>query len=78
LSAWQIVQEILSRKNPSQKGRAGGVAQCVGPEFKPQYHIKKKKKKKKQEMARESKELRKFDPEFAVTEWNHLVQTPAL
>jgi hypothetical protein len=27
----------LSRKNPSQK-RAGGVAQCEGPEFKPQYY----------------------------------------
>jgi hypothetical protein len=31
-------------KNPSQK-RAGGVAQSVGLEFKPQYHKKKKKKK---------------------------------
>jgi hypothetical protein len=30
---WQIVQETLSRKNPTQK-RAGGVAQGVGPEFK--------------------------------------------
>jgi hypothetical protein len=29
-------------KNPSQK-RAGGVAQVVGPEFKPQYCKKKKK-----------------------------------
>jgi hypothetical protein len=28
-------------KNPSQK-RVGGVAQGVGPEFKPQYHKKKK------------------------------------
>jgi hypothetical protein len=27
--------------------RPGGVAQGVGPEFKPQYHKKKKKKKKK-------------------------------
>jgi hypothetical protein len=35
----QIVLETLSRKNPSQK-RAGGVAQDVGPEFKPQYHKK--------------------------------------
>jgi hypothetical protein len=33
----QIVLETLYRKNPSQK-RAGGVAQGVGPEFKPQYH----------------------------------------
>jgi hypothetical protein len=32
----QIVPKTLSRKNPSQK-RAGGLAQCVGPEFKPQY-----------------------------------------
>jgi hypothetical protein len=30
----QIVLETLCRKNPSQK-RAGGVAQGVGPEFKP-------------------------------------------
>jgi hypothetical protein len=29
-------------KNPSQK-RAGAVAHSVGPEFKPQYHQKKKK-----------------------------------
>jgi hypothetical protein len=29
-------------KNPSQKKRAGRVAQGVGPEFKPQYHKKKK------------------------------------
>jgi hypothetical protein len=33
----QIVQETLSQKNPSQK-RAGEMAQCVGPEFKHQYH----------------------------------------
>jgi hypothetical protein len=32
----QIVQETLSQKNPLQRG-AGGVAQSVGPEFKPQY-----------------------------------------
>jgi hypothetical protein len=31
------------KKNPSQK-RAGGVAQGIGPEFKPQYCAKKKKK----------------------------------
>jgi hypothetical protein len=38
----QIVPKILSQKNPSQK-RAGRVAQvCVGPEFKLQYHKKKK------------------------------------
>jgi hypothetical protein len=41
----QIVRETLSGINPSQK-RAGGVAQGVGPEFKPQHHTKKKKKKK--------------------------------
>jgi hypothetical protein len=32
----QIVHATLSRTNPSQK--TGGVAQGVGPEFKPQYH----------------------------------------
>jgi hypothetical protein len=36
--------EILSRKNPSHK-RADGVSQGVSPEFKPQYHKKKKKEK---------------------------------
>jgi hypothetical protein len=40
----QIVQETLSQKNPSHKKRAGGVAQGVGPEFKPQDRKKKKKK----------------------------------
>jgi hypothetical protein len=30
----------ISKKNPSQE-RAGGVAQSVGPEFKPQYYKKK-------------------------------------
>jgi ribosomal protein L44E len=44
----QVVQETLSQENSSQK-RAGGVAQDVDSEFKPQYH-KKKKKKKKQEL----------------------------
>jgi hypothetical protein len=33
----------LISKNPSQK-RTGGVAQGLGPEFKPQYHKKKKNK----------------------------------
>jgi hypothetical protein len=37
----EIVCKTLSRKKPSQK-RAGGVAQSVGPEFKSQYHKKKK------------------------------------
>jgi hypothetical protein len=36
---WQIVLEALSQKQ-SQK-RASGVAQGVGPEFKPQYRKKK-------------------------------------
>jgi hypothetical protein len=34
----------IVRETPSQK-RAGRVAQGEGPEFKPQYHKKKKKKK---------------------------------
>jgi hypothetical protein len=38
-----IVCKILSQKNPSQK-RVGGVAQGAGPEYKSQYHKKKKKK----------------------------------
>jgi hypothetical protein len=37
----QIVQETPSQRNPSQK-RVGGVTQGVGPEFKLQYHKKKK------------------------------------
>jgi hypothetical protein len=37
----EIVHETLSRKNPSQKNGAGGVAQGVDPEFKPQYWKKK-------------------------------------
>jgi hypothetical protein len=37
----QIVHEILSQKS-HHKERAGGVAQSVGPEFKPQYCKKKK------------------------------------
>jgi hypothetical protein len=36
----QIVVKTVSWKNPSQK-RAGGVAQSVVPEFKPQCHEKK-------------------------------------
>jgi hypothetical protein len=35
----QIVHEILPWKNPSQK-RTSGVAQGVGPEFKPQHQKK--------------------------------------
>jgi hypothetical protein len=34
-------------KIANTKKRAGGVAQGVGPEFKPQYHKKKKKERKK-------------------------------
>jgi hypothetical protein len=37
----QRVHKTLSWKNPSQK-RAGGVAQGVGPEFKPSTQKKKK------------------------------------
>jgi hypothetical protein len=42
----QIAHETLPRKNPSQK-RSGGVAQCVGHEFKPQYQKERKKERKK-------------------------------
>jgi hypothetical protein len=35
----------LYLKKPITQKRAGGVAHGVGPEFKPQYHQKKKKKK---------------------------------
>jgi hypothetical protein len=42
--AQQIVCETLSQKYPTPKKMAGGVAQGVGPEFKLQYHKKKKKK----------------------------------
>jgi hypothetical protein len=41
----QIVHKILAQKNPSQK-RGGGVAQSIGPGFKPQYREKKKTTKK--------------------------------
>jgi hypothetical protein len=37
----KIVCKTPSQKNPTQK-RTGGVAQGVGPEFKPQYRKKKK------------------------------------
>jgi hypothetical protein len=45
----QIVGETLFQKSPSKKG-TGGVAQGVGPEFKPQYCKKEKKKKGKKKM----------------------------
>jgi hypothetical protein len=38
--------KTLSQRNPSQN-RASGVAQGVGPQFKPQYNNNKKKLKKK-------------------------------
>jgi hypothetical protein len=44
--AGQIVLKTLSQKN-LHKNRADGVAQGVGPEFKPKYFRKKKRKKKK-------------------------------
>jgi hypothetical protein len=37
-----IVNEIRSQKKKNHKKRAGGVAQGIGPEFKPQYCQKKK------------------------------------
>jgi hypothetical protein len=37
----EIVRETLSQKT-LYKNKAGGVAQGEGPEFKPQYHKKKK------------------------------------
>jgi hypothetical protein len=36
-TAWENSSPDPILKNPSQK-RAGGMAQGVGPEFKPQYH----------------------------------------
>jgi hypothetical protein len=39
----QIVLETLSQKKTHHKKRTGRVAQGKGPEFKPQYHKKKKK-----------------------------------
>jgi hypothetical protein len=41
----QTVHETLSPKKSLLK-RAGGVAEGVGPEFKPQYHKKKERNKK--------------------------------
>jgi hypothetical protein len=38
----KIIRETLSQKKTHQK-KGGGVAQGAGPEFKPQYHKKKKK-----------------------------------
>jgi hypothetical protein len=36
-------QDLITEKNPSQKKRADGVAQRIGPEFKPQYCKERKK-----------------------------------
>jgi hypothetical protein len=47
-------------KKTHHKNRAGGVAQGVGPEFKPQYHKKKKKRKKEKEFPLCSKWFRSF------------------
>jgi hypothetical protein len=42
-NSWDpISKKKKKKKNPSQQ-RTGGVVQGVGPEFKPQYHKKKKK-----------------------------------
>jgi hypothetical protein len=38
----QIVFKTLSQKKKHHKKGAGGVAQGIGPEFKPQYRKKKK------------------------------------
>jgi hypothetical protein len=70
----QIVHETLSRKYPSQR-RAGGVAQGVGPEFKPQYRKQKererkekeregKKKTKRHEKKKKSLWLNKFETQY--------------
>jgi hypothetical protein len=42
----QMVHKTLSEKTHDRNRGAGGVAQGVDPEFKPQYRQKKKKKKK--------------------------------
>jgi hypothetical protein len=43
MPAWANNSKDPISKTPSQK-RAGGVAQGIGPEFKPQYHKKEKKR----------------------------------
>jgi hypothetical protein len=40
----EIFGETLSQNQKSHKKETGGVDQGVGPEFKPQYHQKKRKK----------------------------------
>jgi hypothetical protein len=49
----QIVQKILSRKT-LHKNRAGEVAQGESPEFKPQYHKKRKKIKRRSIISEEA------------------------
>jgi hypothetical protein len=44
LKGFQTLKKRPYLKKPFTKKRAGGVAQGEGPEFKPQYHEKKKKK----------------------------------
>jgi hypothetical protein len=63
----QIILETLAQKNPSHKW-AGGVAEGVGPEFKPQYHKKKKKKKEKEGL----KSLTVPETSVLIT-WRHCV-----
>jgi hypothetical protein len=41
--ARQLVSKTLSQKENTSQRRVSGVAQCEGPEFKPQYHKKKRK-----------------------------------
>jgi hypothetical protein len=62
--ARQIIFEILSQKDQSQK-RAGGVAQGIGPEFKLQHHKQTNKQTKNTKKERRSREtnLGFSDPE---------------
>jgi hypothetical protein len=56
------VREILSQKYPTQK-RAGGVAQGVGPECKPQYCKRKEGREGEREEGRERKRERERERE---------------
>jgi hypothetical protein len=56
--AWANSSQDPISKNPSQK-RGGGVAQGVVPEFKPQYHAKKKKGKEGRKEGRKEERERK-------------------
>jgi hypothetical protein len=44
----KIVHQTLSQKKKKSQKKADGVVQGVGPEFKPQYHKKKKEREKKE------------------------------